>query len=103
MSEEHPNNEHDGDRQQAEFERRYGTRDEVWANTARQTRGGLTRDKLMLSRSGRLVSKLKSEQARENYKKFGFKKREVPEPEKKKKVRRSRSRKPKNRGAVTPS
>jgi hypothetical protein len=74
--------------QKDKFERRFGTRDEVWSNVAEKTRGGLTRDKLMLSRTGRLVSKVKSEQARENYKKYGFKKREAKAPEKKKSRRR---------------
>jgi len=87
-----------GDEQQQEeqkFERRYGTRDEVYSGVARCTRGGLTRDKLVLSRTGRIVSKLKSEQARENYKKYGFKKRvaEKPKPEKKKRKRKPRKKK----------
>jgi hypothetical protein len=60
------------------YDRRYGTRSEVWDGTAEKTRGGLTRDKLMLSRTGRLVSKLKSEQARAAYQKFGFVKRAQP-------------------------
>jgi hypothetical protein len=60
------------------YDRRYGTRSEVWDGTAEKTRGGLTRDKLMLSRTGRLVSKLKSEQARTAYQKFGFVKRAQP-------------------------
>ena len=59
-----------------QFERRYGTRHEVWEGMAKQTRGGLTKDKLIISRSGRIVSKLKSEQARAAFKKYGFKKRE---------------------------
>jgi hypothetical protein len=73
----------------AKFDRRYGTRDEVWAGTAEKTKGGLTRDKLTLSRNGRLVSKVKSEQARANYKLYGFKKRAavvVVEEEKTKKM-----------------
>jgi hypothetical protein len=61
------------------YDRRYGTRSEVWDGTAEKTRGGLTRDKLMLSRTGRLVSKLKSEQARAAYQKFGFVKRAQPD------------------------
>jgi hypothetical protein len=84
------------EQQEVKFERRYGTRDEVWSNVAQCTRGGLTRDKLTLSRSGRLVSKIKSEQARVNYKKYGFKKREAPvveKPEKKKRKRKPRKKK----------
>ena len=68
------------------FERRYGTRDEVWQGIAEKTRGGLTKDKLTLSRTGRLVSKLKSEQAREAYKKYGFRKREEEAKEEQKKA-----------------
>ena len=63
--------------EQKKYERRFGTRDEVWSGVAEKTRGGLTREKLTLSRTGRLVSKIKSEQARANYAKFGFKKRET--------------------------
>ena len=81
------------------FERRYGTRDEVWSGIAEKPRGNLTRDKLTLSRTGRLVSKIKSEQARENYKKYGFKKREeakkAEEAAAKKKKPRKKARKKK--------
>jgi hypothetical protein len=77
--------------EQKTFERRYGTRDEVWSGMAEKTRGGLTRDKLILSRTGRLVSKVKSEQARANYKQYGFKKRETVKVAKK--VRRKRKKK----------
>ena len=87
----------DENMEKKKFERRYGTRDEVWSGVAEKTRGNLTRDKLTLSRPGRLVSKIKSEQARMNYRKFGFKKREAKEAkeEKKKKkvVRRKRKKK----------
>jgi hypothetical protein len=79
--------------EQKKYERRFGTRDEVWSNVAEQTRGGLTRDKLTLSRTGRLVSKLKSEQARANYAKYGFKKRETAKTIVTKKARRKRKKK----------
>ena len=81
--------------EQKKFERRFGTRDEVWNGQAEKTRGGLTKDKLMLSRTGRLVSKLKSEQAKQNYAKYGFAKRVVEEkkPKAKRKVKRKKKQK----------
>ena len=74
------------------FERKYGTRSEVWEGLAQLTRGKLSKADLVLSRSGRIVSKKKSELAKQSYQKFGFKKREAPapEPEKKKKRRRKK-------------
>jgi len=39
------------------------------------TRGNLTKDDLIMSSSGRLVSKRKSEAAKKNYEKYGFNKR----------------------------
>jgi hypothetical protein len=59
------------------------------------TRGGLTKDDLVLSKSNRLVSKKKSEAARAAYAKFGFKKREAPKPEQPEKPKRKRRRKKK--------
>ena len=64
------------------------------------TRGGLKKDDLMLSRSGKIVSKRKSAVAAANFKKYGFAKRapkieeeEAPErpdaPEPKKRRRRT--------------
>jgi hypothetical protein len=41
------------------------------------TRGGLTKDDLMMSKTGRIVSKKKSEAAKKAYDTFGFKKREA--------------------------
>ena len=76
------------------FERRYGTRSEVFDGTAEKTRGGLLKADLMISRTGRIVSKKKSEQARAAYKQYGFSKRAKPAPEpEKKKVRRRRKKK----------
>ena len=80
--------------------KRYGTRADVFEGLAEKTRGGLTRDDLVLSKTGKIVSKKKSEAARAAYEKFGFAKRtkekvdeeEKPEPEPKKK-RRKRKRK----------
>jgi hypothetical protein len=73
--------------------RKYGTRHEVFdLGTAVMTRGGLKKDDLMLSRTGKIVSKRKSEAAAANYKLHGFAKRvEAPPPEeKKRRVRRQR-------------
>ena len=46
---------------------KYGSRAEVWNGLALMTRGGLMKDMLVISRTGRIVSKKKSEQARRNY------------------------------------
>ncbi len=71
--------------------RMYGTRDEVYTlQTARKTRGGLTRDDLTLNRHGRVVSKKKQALAMASYKEFGFKKREAKKPEKKKRRRKKK-------------
>ena len=72
--------------------RMYGTRDEVYTlQTAKKTRGGLTRDDLTLNRHGRVVSKKKQALALASYKEYGFKKRVKPEPEKKKRRRKKNS------------
>ena len=55
--------------------RKYGTRSEVWNGDAQMTRGNLTKDDLIMSSNGRLVSKRKSEAAKKNYEKYGFNKR----------------------------
>ena len=80
--------------------KKYGTRSEVFdLGTALQTRGGLKKENLMISsRTGKIVSKRKSEIAKSNYTRFGFKKRQtdpIPEeePPKKKRVRRMRKKK----------
>ena len=77
------------------FERKYGTRSEVWEGVAAFTRGKLSKADLVLSRSGRIVSKKKSDLSKQSYQKFGFKKREPqPEPQpEKKKVKRRRKKK----------
>lgn len=63
---------------------KYGDRSSVWNGTAKQTRGGLTKDDLVMSKSGKIVSKKKSESARAWYQKNGgFNKKVVektPEP-----------------------
>ena len=79
------------------FARRYGSRYEVFdTQTALQTRGGLKREDLMLSRTGKIVSKKKSQAAKKLYEEYGFSKRTKPKPKKKsppkgKKPRKKRS------------
>jgi len=82
--------------QEPTFERKYGTRSEVWEGTAMQTRGKLKKDDLVLSRSGRIVSKRKSELAKKSYAEHGFRKREIsppPSPEKKRRRKRRKNKK----------
>ena len=67
--------------------RKYGTRSEVWEDVATMTRGGLTKENLILSKGGKIVSKKKSEAAKANYASFGFNKRKEEEPKKKKRRR----------------
>ena len=75
--------------------RKYGTRQDVWSETCTMTRGGLTKADLMLSKTGKIVSKKKSEAAKASYQKFGFAKRKeeepAPEPKKKKRRRKKKS------------
>ena len=82
---------------------KYGDRTSVWNGQAKQTRGGLTKDDLIMSKSGKIVSKKKSESARALYKKNGgFKskaaktpepvqRKEEPEPPKLKRRRRKKN------------
>ena len=73
------------------FARRYGTRFEVFdSETAEMTRGGLRKADLMMSRSGKIVSKKKSESAKALYEKFGFNKRVVEKPKKKSKKKKKK-------------
>ena len=73
------------------YARRYGTRFEVFdSETAEMTRGGLRKADLMMSRSGKIVSKKKSESAKALYEKFGFSKRTVKKPTKKKRCRKKK-------------
>ena len=75
--------------QEQTFERKFGTRSEVWEGTAKQTRGKLQKGDLVMSRSGRIVSKRKSELAKKSYAAYGFKPRKAaPKEQQKKKVRR---------------
>ena len=55
--------------------KKFGTRQQVWDEECTMTRGGLSKDDLVLSKAGRIVSKKKSEAARASYQKFGFQKR----------------------------
>ena len=64
--------------------KKYGDRQSVYDGLCQMTRGGLVKDDLILSKSGKIVSKKKSERAKENYAKYGFKKRSEPEEPKKK-------------------
>ena len=61
--------------------KKFGDRLSVWDGLASMTRGGLTKDDLVMSKTGKLVSKKKSEIAKRNYTQFGFAKRKAPEPE----------------------
>ena len=61
--------------------KKFGDRNAVWDGLASRTRGGLTKDDLMMSKNGKLVSRKKSEIAKRNYQQFGFAKRKQPEPE----------------------
>ena len=80
------------DQEMPKFARKYGTRDEVFSlGTAEQTRGGLKKEDLVLSRTGKIVSRKKQESARANYEKYGFAKRVkevIEEPKKKRRKRR---------------
>ena len=78
------------------YARRYGTRYEVFdAETALQTRGGLKKEDLMLSRTGKIVSKKKSLAAKALYSQYGFNKRTKAEPAPEKKPKKQRKRKKK--------
>ena len=51
-----------------------GSRAEVWHKTAYKTSGGLTRDKLVYNKHGRIVSRVKhsTEKRDSNLKKYGY-------------------------------
>ena len=73
--------------------RKYGTRADVWSDTCTMTRGGLTKDDLMLSKNGKIVSKKKSLAAKASYEKFGFAKRKEEQKEEPQKKRRRKRKK----------
>ena len=72
--------------------KKYGDRMSVFEGRCKMTRGGLTKKDLIVSKSGKIVSKKKSERAKENYSKYGFKKRKQ-EPDEPKKLRKRRKKK----------
>ena len=79
--------------------KKFGTRSEVYDELAERTRGGLAKADLIVSRTGKIVSKKKSEMARKSFLEFGFKKRlklkaeekEAPAPKKRTRKRRRKS------------
>ena len=78
--------------------KKYGSRSEVYNGEAEATRGGLTKADLILSKTGKIVSKKKSEAALAAYKKYGFTKRlpakaAEPAPQEPKRKRRKRKKK----------
>ena len=80
------------DKPKKKYARRYGSRYEVFdSETALQTRGGLKKEDLMLSRTGKIVSKKKSLAAKALYEQYGFKKREVKKSPPKKKGRKKKT------------
>ena len=84
------------DKPKKKYARRYGSRYEVFdAETALQTRGGLKKEDLMLSRTGKIVSKKKSLAAKALYSQYGFSKRPKKEEPKKKTPPKRRTRKKK--------
>ena len=60
--------------------RKYGSRQEVWDGLCTMTRGGLSKDDLIMSKTNKIVSKKKSEAAKISYDKFGFAKRKESSP-----------------------
>ena len=46
------------------FEMNVGSRAQVWHGTAKKTSGGLTKDKLMMNKHGRIVSRRKHNTAK---------------------------------------
>ena len=82
--------------QKKKYARRYGSRSEVFdSETAEMTRGGLRKADLILSRTGKIVSKRKSESAKKIYDEYGFNKRVAPPKKTKKKKRGKKKRSPK--------
>ena len=78
-----------------------GSRAQVWHGTAYKTKGGLTKDKLLMTKRGRVVSRKKHNSAKREKRlqkhgyftqkgKFGFVKRSVKSPRSAKKTRKRR-------------
>ena len=85
------------------FTRKYGSRQDVFElGIAEMTRGGLRKDDLMLSRTGKIVSIKKSKQAKENYAQYGFKKRETEEAQEEQEEPKKKRRRRKRVRVVTP-
>lgn len=53
---------------QGSFDKKFGTKDEVWDGVAMMTKGGLKKDKLMINPRGFVVSKMKSRISRLHFK-----------------------------------
>ena len=66
--------------------KKFGSRADVWDGVCSMTRGGLCKADLVMSKTGKLVSKKKSELAKANYKTYGFVKRKQAEEAKEEKV-----------------
>jgi hypothetical protein len=58
---------------QVHYEKRIGTKDEVYCGTAYKTSGGLTKENLTLNKAGKVVSMKKSELGKKLYDNFGKK------------------------------
>jgi hypothetical protein len=86
-------NENENEIEAVQKKTKYGSRHQVFdLETAVMTRGGLKKEDLMLSKSGKIVSRKKSEAAKISYAEFGFAKRAKPAP-KAKKPKKTRKRK----------
>ena len=71
--------------------KKYGDRQSVYDGLSKMTRGGLMKEDLLMSKNGKIVSKKKSDRAKENYAKYGFKKRNPVKQEPKKKRRNKKN------------
>ena len=65
--------------------KKYGDRQSVYDGLSQMTRGGLTKADLLVGRNGKIVSKRKSERAKEDYAKYGFAKRKKEKQTRKRK------------------
>ena len=71
--------------------KKYGDRQSVYDGLSKMTRGGLMKEDLLMSKNGKIVSKKKSDRAKENYAKYGFRKRNTePVKQEPKKKRRNK-------------
>lgn len=74
--------------------KKYGTRKEVFDGLSEMTRGGLSKDDLVEGKNGKILSKKKSEMAKQSYAKYGFKKRneestDAPGPKKRRRKKKN--------------